>query len=69
MYHLKHALKFEIVFAHNLTKILDGVLKATLALYMEEETFPLPAPEEVLVCNPSTTTEEVLNFKMFISGI
>ena len=39
---------------------VDHILKATLCLYMENHyEHPLPTPEEVLVCTPSTTTEEV----------
>jgi len=37
------------------------VLKTALALYMYggDVTLPLPTHEEVLICNQSTTTEEV----------
>jgi hypothetical protein len=38
----------------------DSVLRTTLRLYMEDhEDHPLPTPEEVLVCYPTTTDEEV----------
>ena len=30
-----------------------------LAMYMAEQSLPLPTFEEVLVCTPSTTLEEV----------
>ena len=36
------------------------VLKTTLSLYMEDLNFPMPAHEEVLVCNNHTTAEEVI---------
>lgn len=40
---------------------IDHILSATLSLYMENYSeHPLPTPEEVLVCNPSTTAEEVM---------
>ncbi len=35
------------------------VFKATLQLYMENLDLPLPSLEEVLLCNSSTTAEEV----------
>ncbi len=35
------------------------ILRAVLSIYMEDPSLPLPTPEEVLVCNPSTTAEEV----------
>ena len=38
---------------------LDNVLRAVLALFMEDEALPLPSLEEVLICNSSTTAEEV----------
>ena len=44
----------------------DLILRSTLSLYMEDMYFPLPTPEEVLLCNPSTTTEEVTNSSVFI---
>ena len=37
----------------------DQVLWTALSLYMEDKTLPVPTFEEVLICNPSTTTEEV----------
>lgn len=36
---------------------------------MEEKSFPLPTPEEVLICNDSTTAEDVrmlLNHSWFL---
>jgi len=41
----------------------ENVLKTALALYMygDSVSLPLPTFEEVLVCNPATTTEEVSN--------
>jgi hypothetical protein len=38
---------------------LDNVLRTALALFMEDEALPLPSLEEVLICNPNTTAEEV----------
>ena len=38
---------------------LDNVLRTVLALFMEDESLPLPSLEEVLICNPNTTAEEV----------
>ena len=40
--------------------IIDQVLRTTLFVYMEHPNHPLPSLEEVLVCNLSTTDEEVL---------
>jgi len=42
------------------------VLKTALALYMygDSVSLPLPTFEEVLVCNPATTTEEVSNITL-----
>ena len=37
----------------------DNVLGTVLALFMEDEVLPLPTLEEVLICNPTTTAEEV----------
>lgn len=39
----------------------DDVLATVLALYMHEKNQPLPIHEEVLICTPETTTEEVLD--------
>lgn len=38
---------------------LGDVLKTVLTLYMEDEDLPLPTLEEVLICNSSTTAEDV----------
>lgn len=35
------------------------VLRTVLALYIVDYDHPLPTHEEVLVCNPKTTAEEV----------
>jgi len=35
------------------------VLTAALSLYMEDGDLPLPTPEEMLICNENTTSEEV----------
>ncbi|CAI8017205.1 E3 ubiquitin-protein ligase rnf213-alpha [Geodia barretti] len=37
----------------------DQVLRAALSLYMEDSSLPLPTPEEMLICNQNTTSEEV----------
>ena len=37
----------------------DNVLRTVLALFMEDEVLPLPTLEEVLICNSTTTAEEV----------
>ena len=37
----------------------DNVLRTVLALFMEGEALPLPTLEEVLICNQTTTAEEV----------
>ena len=39
--------------------LIDNVLKTVLSLYMENKDLPLPTYEEVLICNESTTAEEV----------
>ena len=39
--------------------IADDIFKATLSVYVDDNQSPLPTLEEVLVCNPSTTAEEV----------
>ena len=35
------------------------VFRTVLTLYMENEDFPLPTLEEVLICDATTTAEEV----------
>ena len=35
------------------------VLVTVLALYMHDKQQPLPSQEEVVICTPETTTEEV----------
>ena len=44
----------------------EKVLKTVLGIYMENATSPLPTFEEVLICNESTTSEEVKASKLFI---
>ena len=39
--------------------VLGDVLATVLALYMHDKDQPLPNQEEVLICTPETTTEEV----------
>lgn len=39
---------------------LGDVLATVLALYMHDKQHPLPSHEEVLICTPETTTEEVI---------
>ena len=49
--------------------LIDQILRATLSLYMEDSNEqPLPTPEEVLVCNPTTTAEEVLSPNILHNG-
>jgi len=38
------------------------VLATVLALYMHDKKQPLPSHEEVFICTPETTTEEVINY-------
>ena len=38
---------------------VGDVLATVLALYMHDKHQPLPSHEEVLICTPETTTEEV----------
>ena len=38
---------------------LENVLRAALSLYMADGDLPLPTPEEMLICNENTTSEEV----------
>ena len=40
----------------------DDVLATVLALYMHDKKQPLPSHEEVLICTPETTTEEVISY-------
>ena len=47
-----------VIFSH-LSLCADQVLKTALSLYMEDKTLPLPTFEEILICTPSTTSEEV----------
>ena len=39
--------------------VLGDVLATVLALYMHDKDQSLPSQEEVLICTPETTTEEV----------
>ena len=44
----------------NTIKIVIGdILRTVLALYMDDENLPLPTLEEVLICDSTTTAEEV----------
>ena len=54
----------EILFQINLNEfetpsVSGDVLATVLALYMHDKDQPLPSQEEVLICTPETTTEEV----------
>jgi len=50
------------VYAHLRTpSFADDVLVTVLALYMHDKKQPLPSHEEVFICTPETTTEEVLD--------
>lgn len=40
--------------------VVDDILATVLALYMHDKQQPLPCHEEVLICTPDTTTEEVI---------
>ena len=42
-----------------ITKLLGQILRTVLALYMDDEDLPLPTLEEVLICDSTTTAEEV----------
>ena len=42
-------------------KSTETVLRTVLALYMEDDSLPLPSHEEVLICNSGTNIEEVVN--------
>ena len=37
----------------------EQVLRAALSLYMKDGSLPMPTPEEMLICDQHTTTEEV----------
>ena len=39
--------------------VLGDILRTVLALYMEDENLPLPTLDEVLICNSTTTAEQV----------
>ena len=43
------------------TSLIGDVLATVLALYMHDKNQPLPSHEEVLICTPETTTEEVIS--------
>ena len=50
---------------------VDDILATVLGLYMHDKKQPLPSHEEVLLCTPDTTTEEVQytfrkNFSQYI---
>ena len=49
----------EFEFEFETCSVLGDVLATVLALYMHDEDQPLPSQEEVLICTPETTTEEV----------
>ena len=38
---------------------IGDILRTVLALYMDDESLPLPTLEEVLICDSTTTAEEV----------
>ena len=48
---------------------LETILRTALSLYMEDEDLPLPTYEEVLVCYPSTTAEEVGQKRVLLPSI
>lgn len=39
---------------------LEQVLSTVLALYSEDTDLPLPTYEEILICKPTTSAEEVM---------
>lgn len=45
--------------ASGILSMPDNILKSVLCLYMNDFYHPLPTPEEVLICTPNTTAEEV----------
>ena len=51
---------------HLLVVPSDQVLRAALSLYMEDSDLPMPTPEEMLICNQHTTTEEVPYFTPYL---
>jgi hypothetical protein len=42
------------------------ILRTVLTLYVENEDFPLPTLDEVLICNQATTAEEVNTLTAYI---
>ena len=56
--HKQHSF-FEIVLEYTMYIPTGKVFVTVLAMYMAEQSFPMPTFEEVLVCTPSTTFEEV----------
>ena len=45
----------------------DLVLTCTLMIYAEGSEMPLPTQEEVLICTPQTTAEEVQSYTIKLS--
>lgn len=39
--------------------LIEGVWKAILSVYIQDDSLPLPTFEEVLICTENTTLEEV----------
>ena len=53
-------MQFFLLFILVQLKIVIGdILRTVLALYMDDENLPLPTLEEVLICDSTTTAEEV----------
>ena len=56
----REGILFEINLNEFETPSVSGdVLATVLALYMHDKDQPLPSQEEVLICTPETTIEEV----------
>ena len=47
-----------------ITNYTDEVLTTVIGIYMEDYDLPLPTHEEVLICSPTTKTEEVLLLRL-----
>ena len=46
--------------------VVDDIFKTVISIYVQGDNYkllPLPSLEEVLICDHSTTVEEVINFK------
>ena len=57
--------KIDVVWFHCVQ--LGEVLKTVTSLYLFTREAPLPQPDEVLLCTPHTTSEEVLSLSVGFS--